>query len=527
MLGFEALMANEFYNLEISCSPPYLVPIGPNVIPGHQSCLLRGSKPGQTTVQGSDYLSASFEYSRDHLWRNFGILVGFFLFFSALTALGMELQKPNKGGGAVTIFKRGESKSVETALAKGTSPHDEETASDSSDVKHTDGLMDTDGGGGEKNIVKNSVLTWQNVNYTIPIKNGERKLLQDVQGLVRPGKLVALMGASGAGKTTLLNALAHRLGNFGTVTGDFLIDGRPLPISFQRNTSFAEQMDIHEPTSTVREALQFSALLRRPKEVSTQEKYDYCETIIDLLEMRNIAGAIVGTTGSGLNQEQRKRLTIGVELASKPELLMFLDEPTSGLDSNAAFNIVRFLRKLADSGQAILCTIHQPSSVLFEHFDELLLLKSGGRVVYNGELGHDSRQLIDYFERNGAKPCPKKANPAEWMLEVIGAGDPGYKGKDWADAWEKAPEHEARSSEIQKLIEERRAAGSDKSSLVDDREYAMGLSAQIVAVVKRSFTAYVRVAKRKISIYISPRGIVLQRAFFWFKTILLCCNECS
>jgi ABC-type multidrug transport system ATPase subunit len=106
-------------------------------------------------------------------------------------------------------------------------------------------------------------------------------------------------------------------------------------------------MDVHESTATVREALQFSARLRQPKEVPIQEKYDYVEKIIDLLEMRDIAGAAIGTTGSGLNQEQRKRLTIGVELASKPELLMFLDEPTSGLDSGAAFNIVRFLRKVS------------------------------------------------------------------------------------------------------------------------------------------------------------------------------------
>jgi ABC-type multidrug transport system ATPase subunit len=188
---------------------------------------------------------------------------------------------------------------------------------------------------------------------------------------------------------------------------------RPLPRSFQRATGFAEQMDIHEPTATVRESLRFSALLRQPKEVPLQDKYDYCETIIDLLEMRPIAGATVGSAGSGLNQEQRKRLTIAVELASKPELLLFLDEPTSGLDSLAAFNIVRFLRQLADGGQAVLCTIHQPSAVLFENFDELLLLKSGGRVVYNGPLGDDSKTLIDYFEQNGGRKCSPHENPAE------------------------------------------------------------------------------------------------------------------
>jgi ABC-type multidrug transport system ATPase subunit len=188
---------------------------------------------------------------------------------------------------------------------------------------------------------------------------------------------------------------------------------RPLPKSFQRATGFAEQMDIHEPTATVRESLRFSALLRQPREVPLQEKYDYCEKVIDLLEMRSIAGATVGSAGSGLNQEQRKRLTIAVELASKPELLLFLDEPTSGLDSLAAFNIVRFLRRLADAGQAVLCTIHQPSAVLFENFDELLLLQSGGKVVYNGPLGNDSKTLIDFFEKNGGKKCSPHANPAE------------------------------------------------------------------------------------------------------------------
>ena len=194
--------------------------------------------------------------------------------------------------------------------------------------------------------------------------------------------------------------------------------------------------------ATVREALQFSALLRQPREVPTEEKYAYCETILELLEMQDIAGATIGRVGEGLNPEQRKRLTIGVELASKPELLMFLDEPTSGLDSGAAFNIIRFLRKLADAGQAILCTIHQPSAVLFENFDELILLKSGGRVVYAGELGKDSRKLIEYFEKNGGPKCPEHANPAEWMLDTIGAGriggTPGYSRsatRSSADRW--------------------------------------------------------------------------------------------
>ena len=491
--GFEALMANEFNGLEIQCVPPYLVPQGPSATPQYQSCTIAGSSPGQTIVKGEDYIQVAFTYTRAHLWRNFGIITAFWMFFVILTMIGMERQKPNAGGGAVTIFKRGQvPKSVEKSLENASGPKDEEKAVAAGDEK-----LDREDNSSENTnhaisgVAKNeAVFTFTDVNYTIPYEKGERKLLDNVQGLVRPGQLTALMGASGAGKTTLLNTLAQRI-NFGVVTGNFLVDGRPLPKSFQRATGFAEQTDVHESTATIREALRFSALLRQPKEVSIEEKYAYCETIIDLLEMRSIAGATIGTIGEGLNQEQRKRVTIGVELASKPELLMFLDEPTSGLDSAAAFNIIRFLRKLADSGQALLVTIHQPSSVLFEYFDELLLLKSGGRVVYHGSLGKDSHHLIDYFEKNGAKKCPPRANPAEYMLEAIGAGNPDYKGKDWGDVWASSPEHEERSQEIQKVIGERsNAATSSKTN--DDREYAMPLSTQLSTVIHRSFVSYWR-----------------------------------
>ncbi|KAK5193529.1 ATP-binding cassette transporter snq2 [Exophiala xenobiotica] len=504
--GFECLMANEFTGLTMDCEPPYLVPQGPNASPQYQSCALAGSQPGRTSVDGARYIQESFGYTRSHLWRNFGFLWAFFLFFLALTAFGMEIMKPNAGGGAITVFKRGQvpkkvEESIQTGGREKNMNGDEESAanippiagekmvspsndgSDTTSTKQEDTTM--------KQVAKNeTVYTFREVNYVIPYEKGERKLLQNVQGYVRPGKLTALMGASGAGKTTLLNALAQRI-NFGTVTGDFLVDGRPLPKSFQRATGFAEQMDVHEPTSTVREALRFSALLRQPREVPVEEKYAYCETIIDLLEMRDIAGATIGKIGEGLNQEQRKRLTIAVELASKPELLMFLDEPTSGLDSGAAFNIVRFLRKLADAGQAILCTIHQPSAVLFEHFDELLLLKSGGRVVYHGPLGNDSQELIGYFEENGGRKCPPDANPAEYMLEVIGAGDPNYSGKDWGDVWEQSKNHQARSDEIAEMLEQRKNA-EHSGNIKDDREYAMPLSTQVVAVVRRSFVSYWR-----------------------------------
>jgi ATP-binding cassette subfamily G (WHITE) protein 2 (SNQ2) len=485
---FESLMVNEFDGLDIVCVSPNLIPSGPSVDPRFQSCTVQGSRPGASSVSGREYLEVSFGFRKSHLWRNLGIILAFLVFFVGVTALGMEAQGPSQGSSGATIFKRDQ-----TPRKKRMMQEDVEEDEDSDDY-HSE--FDP----GEKQYSKEyaetvrppssgddaqSTFTWQNVEYTIPYEEGMRRLLHNVQGYVMPGKLTALMGSSGAGKTTLLNVLAQRI-RFGVVTGEFRVDGHPLPSSFQRSTGFAEQMDIHEPTQTVREALRFSAKLRQPRHVSLEEKYRYCEEVIDLLEMRDIAGAVIGAHGTSLNQEQRKRLTIAVELASKPQLLIFLDEPTSGLDSLAAANIVRLLRKLADAGQAILCTIHQPSAILFEYFDMLLLLKRGGRMVYFGELGPGSRVLINYLERNGAPACPSNANPAEYMLDAIGAGNPNQKGSDWADIWSRSPENARLTREIEDVV---RISGASRPRVEDAAEYAMPIQVQISTVVHRSFSS--------------------------------------
>lgn len=125
-------------------------------------------------------------------------------------------------------------------------------------------------------------------------------------------------------------------------------------------------------------------------------------------------------------------------LVSKPRILIFLDEPTSGLDGQAAFNTVRFLKKLANAGQAVLVTIHQPSASLFAQFDTLLLLARGGKTVYFGEIGDHSTTIKDYFARYGA-PCPPSTNPAEHMIDVVSGTL--SKGKDWNQIWLGSPEH--------------------------------------------------------------------------------------
>lgn len=128
-----------------------------------------------------------------------------------------------------------------------------------------------------------------------------------------------------------------------------------------------------------------------------------------------------------------------MELAARPELLIFLDEPTSGLDSDTAWSICNLLRKLANSGQAIMCTIHQPSGMILEMFDRLLVL-SEGREVYFGDIGTNSRTLIDYFERAGAKACDPDGNPAEWLLNLLASGSNTEVVINWADVWSTSEE---------------------------------------------------------------------------------------
>jgi ATP-binding cassette, subfamily G (WHITE), member 2, PDR len=299
------------------------------------------------------------------------------------------------------------------------------------------------------------------------------------------------MGVSGAGKTTLLDVLASRT-TMGVVSGEMLVDGRQRDSGFQRKTGYVQQQDLHLATSTVREALNFSALLRQPKATPRKEKLAYVGEVIKVLEMESYADAVVGVPGEGLNVEQRKRLTIGVELAAKPALLLFLDEPTSGLDSQTAWSIVTLLRKLANNGQAILCTIHQPSAILFQEFDRLLFLAKGGKTLYFGDIGENSKTLSYYFEHSGARPCGTKENPAEWMLEVVGAAPGSVTTIDWPLVWKESPERLIIRKALAEMKEELSATTTVNNDPTALEQFAAPFGEQLVTVTVRVFEQYWR-----------------------------------
>lgn len=175
---------------------------------------------------------------------------------------------------------------------------------------------------------RDSIVHWRDLCFDIETKEGTKRLLSNVNGWVKQGTLTALMGVTGAGKTSLLDCLADRA-SVGVVSGEIFVNGRPRGTSFQKRTGYVQQQDLHLPTATVREALQFSAIMRQPGHLSRAEKLAYVEEVVDVLDMHNFADAIVGNAGESLNIEQRKRLTIAVEMVAKPELLLFLGKSCS------------------------------------------------------------------------------------------------------------------------------------------------------------------------------------------------------
>lgn len=247
--GYEAIMVNEYHGRNFTCSsyiPTYGTPGSPNV-----ACDAVGAVPGQSFVNGDAYINSAYSYYHAHKWRNIGIIIAMTLFNHLIYFLASEYVSAKKSKGEILVFRRG---SVPKHATKGA--HDLEAHSVSGPVAT---ILETPGGyevgnaraGGFQGSM--SVFHWRNVCYDIKIKNKPRRILENVDGWVKPSTLTALMGVSGAGKTTLLDCLADRRTGVGILTGEMLVDGKMRDQSFQRKTGYAQQQDLHLQTTTVRE----------------------------------------------------------------------------------------------------------------------------------------------------------------------------------------------------------------------------------------------------------------------------------
>nr|GMC98233.1 ABC transporter G family member 6-like [Ipomoea batatas] len=251
------------------------------------------------------------------------------------------------------------------------------------------------------------------VSTTAAAVAGKKLLLNDISGEAREGEILAVLGASGSGKSTLIDALACRISKE-SLKGAITLNGEPLDFRLLKVISaYVMQDDLLYPMLTVEETLMFAAEFRLPRTLTNSKKKMRVEALIDQLGLRNAAATIIGDEGHrGVSGGERRRVSIGIDIIHDP-IILFLDEPTSGLDSTSAFNVVKVLQRIAESGSIVILSIHQPSSRIVGLLNRLIFL-SRGETVYSGSPVNLPQFLSDFGHQ-----VPESENRVEFALDLI------------------------------------------------------------------------------------------------------------
>ncbi|XP_058168547.1 uncharacterized protein LOC131283007 [Anopheles ziemanni] len=257
-------------------------------------------------------------------------------------------------------------------------------------------------------LFKPVTVGFKNLSYSV--RNGifrkGRDILKDISGEFRAGELTAIMGPSGAGKSTLLDILAGF--TEGGFTGEILVNKQHRDLKrFRRLSAYIMQDHDLQPHLTVLEAMHFSANLKIGAELSPASKKIRMNEILRAIGLHESKKTRTGKLSGG----QKKRLAIALEIVNNPPV-MFFDEPTSGLDSSTSTQCVALLKQLAREGRTIICTIHQPSALLFNMFDHLYAVAEG-ECIYTGGTGN-----IVSFLKELDIVCPEHYNPSDYLLEI-------------------------------------------------------------------------------------------------------------
>ncbi|KAM0861328.1 hypothetical protein ACQ4PT_045969 [Festuca glaucescens] len=443
-------------------------------------------------------------------WIGVGALLGYVLLFNMLYTVcltfldpfdsnqptiseeTMKIKQANLTGEVLEASSRGRVKNNTIASTDTADWSNEESTSNNATVNSSPG---------KKGMVLPFVplsITFEDIKYSVDmpqeikaqgVAESRLELLKGISGSFRPGVLTALMGVSGAGKTTLMDVLAGRKTS-GYIEGNITISGYPKKHeTFARVSGYCEQNDIHSPNVTVYESLAFSAWLRLPANVDSSTRKMFIDEVMELVELFPLKDALVGLPGvSGLSTEQRKRLTIAVELVANPSII-FMDEPTSGLDARAAAIVMRAIRNTVDTGRTVVCTIHQPSIDIFESFDELFLMKRGGEEIYVGPLGRHSCELISYFEAiEDVRKIKDGYNPSTWMLEVTSAAQEQITGISFSQVYRNSELYRRNKS----LIKELSTPPEGSSDLSFPTEYSQTFLTQCFACLWKQSLSYWR-----------------------------------
>ncbi|KAF7097124.1 hypothetical protein CFC21_098977 [Triticum aestivum] len=453
---------------------------------------------GSNRTLGIDVLkSRGFFTEAKWYWIGVGALLGYVIVFNILFTLALSYLKPL--GKSQQILSEDALKEKHASIT-GETP-DGSISAVSGNINNSRRNSAAPEDSGRRGMVlpfAPLAVAFNNMRYSVDmpaemkaqgVDEDRLLLLKGVSGSFKPGVLTALMGVSGAGKTTLMDVLAGRKTG-GYIEGDISISGYPKKQeTFARISGYCEQNDIHSPNVTVYESLVYSAWLRLPSDVGSETRKMFIEQVMELVELNSLRDALVGLPGvNGLSTEQRKRLTIAVELVANPSII-FMDEPTSGLDARAAAIVMRTVRNTVDTGRTVVCTIHQPSIDIFEAFDELFLMKRGGEEIYVGPLGHQSCDLIQYFE--GIERVSKIKpgyNPATWMLEVTSQAQEDILGVSFAEVYKNSDLYQRNQSMIRDIS--RAPAGS--KDLYFPTQYSQSSITQCMACLWKQHLSYWR-----------------------------------
>ncbi|MEU5213130.1 FHA domain-containing protein [Streptomyces sp. NPDC020742] len=253
-------------------------------------------------------------------------------------------------------------------------------------------------------------------DLAVRVDGGRKTLMEGVSFPVGEKSLLAVVGPSGAGKSTLLNALTGlRPADDGTV----LYDGRDLYRDYaelRQRIGLVPQDDILHLQLTVRRALGYAAQLRFPEDTAAAERQARVDEVIHELGLDQRADQHIHSLSGG----QRKRVSVALELLTKPSLL-FLDEPTSGLDPGMDRSVMHMLRGLADDGRTVIVVTHSVLSL--DVCDRLLVLAPGGTIAYYGPPG----EALSYF---GYTQWPEAFEAFE-----------NDRDRDWAGHYRASPQH--------------------------------------------------------------------------------------
>ncbi|KAL8679469.1 MAG: hypothetical protein Q9186_004245 [Xanthomendoza sp. 1 TL-2023] len=270
-------------------------------------------------------------------------------------------------------------------------------------------------------------LSFEFTDLKFQPKKAKKPILSEVTGRIDRGSLWGVMGASGAGKSTFVNVL---MGKQALTGGTTKINGVPGDIKkYKKIIGYVPQDDIVLPELTVRENILHSARIRLPSTWGDEQIQKHVDILISCLQLAHVKDSLVGSAATPvISGGQRKRVSIGIELAAAP-MALFLDEPTSGLDATSASSIMMTLKELSRLDITVITIIHQPRAEIFESLDSLLLFGKG-RVIYQGP----EREVKPYFENLGFH-FPRSGNPADTIMDIIAGQGHLYKPSGDTGIW--------------------------------------------------------------------------------------------